>query len=570
LSILRKALLPAIIALAMVGFVSLMGHGSAVQTASADIGAGTSDDYCNGNGTPCTWAITDSVFGATDNCDDEGSVLDDDDTVIVPVKGQVWLCIEGDDDIDFDTVSFDSNDYGTFDDALCAATGGIDFLFTEGIDHCEDTSGLHTDSLIIYCSGGTPPTSDCNASGSTGDIAVLFTCESHAGSADIVISHDEEFVFETIKCVAEPDSGTIKAIPSKVEIVPALGSTQYSLIITTYKDSDNNDAGAGTSVTWTSDNCPIITIDSDDDVLDSGWDFVDVKDLFDDYNNNPTPDTAAAVADFVEYEAGLDPDDFDTAPDGVETFTGHVTEGSSSTDTISAVIMSCGQGTGSTPGVSNVMAIANNDADSTDVVLKVAVTVVGPPAGPIVVAADATSVTCGDRVTITVTVHDSKGQNVSDHTLVEAVSTLGGILGGTGAVAGNYGFVVPVSSTLAETFNGVATFFLLTSQTQVGTYDVTVSTGGGGAVSDQVLGGLFSTPVQTGHVSVTCTAPVVAAAAAPTVTAPKTGTGGVTPPNTGDAGLAATSSSSSWTLFVIAGVVAFAAAGVASLKFARK
>ena len=62
----------------------------------------------------------------------------------------------------------------------------------------------------------------------------------------------------------------------------------------------------------------------------------------------------------------------------------------------------------------------------------------------------------------------------------------------------------------------------------------------------------------------------VAAAAQPAaVTAPRTGTGIVTPPNTGDAGLAS-SSSSSWTLFAIGGLAAFALAGLASLRFARR
>jgi hypothetical protein len=58
------------------------------------------------------------------------------------------------------------------------------------------------------------------------------------------------------------------------------------------------------------------------------------------------------------------------------------------------------------------------------------------------------------------------------------------------------------------------------------------------------------------------------APAAPTVAAPSTGTGtgSITPPNTGDAGLASGSTSAS--LFIIAGV-AFVLAGLASIRFAR-
>ena len=58
------------------------------------------------------------------------------------------------------------------------------------------------------------------------------------------------------------------------------------------------------------------------------------------------------------------------------------------------------------------------------------------------------------------------------------------------------------------------------------------------------------------------------APAPPAVTAPRTGTG-ITPPNTGDAGLVDTTGTS-WALFAAVGAVAFAVAGLASLKFARK
>jgi hypothetical protein len=570
LSLVRKAFWPAIIAIATLAVVGALGRGGIVKTAQADI---SRTDFHYGYS-------LEEIDDNSDECSDWPE-LPSSGVLFSDADNGIWICLEEDSGIaDTDEIGFDTDGLGKFTEAFCwddtdfdAASGGTINHLGDGATVCGNVVGLSTADLTIVDSG-----SDDFDLG----LAVFYTCNGEEGNVKLIIDHESEVVSVTMKCAGGPDTGTIKAIPTKVEIVPALGSTQYSLIMATYKDDSTwqinstapNDAVPGFSVTWTSDNCPIITVDlstdiddPDENAWDSGIPFVDVKDIFDDYNANMTPSNAAAIASFVEVDAGFDPDDFDLNPDGTFAYTLHPSEGSSSTDTISAVLMSCGQGTGATPGVSNVMAIANNDADGTDVILKVAVTVVGPPAGPIAVAADATSVTCGDRVTITVTVKDSKGQNVSDHTLVEAVSTLGGILGGTGAVAGNYGFVVPVSSTLAETFNGVATFFLLTSQTQVGTYDVTISTGGGGAVSDQVLGGLFSTPVQTGHVSVTCTLPV--AAPAPTVTAPRTGTAGVTPPNTGDAGLAATNSgSSSWVFF--AGVAVLALASVAGLKLVTR
>jgi len=90
-------------------------------------------------------------------------------------------------------------------------------------------------------------------------------------------------------------------------------------------------------------------------------------------------------------------------------------------------------------------------------------------------------VICGEKAQISVTINDSAGQPVSDHTLVEFVTNYGGVLAGTGtALAGGQlgGDVAPLSSTTAETFNGVATAYLLTSSAHVGPYEVIISTGG--------------------------------------------------------------------------------------------
>jgi hypothetical protein len=97
---------------------------------------------------------------------------------------------------------------------------------------------------------------------------------------------------------------------------------------------------------------------------------------------------------------------------------------------------------------------------------------------------------------------------------------------------------VPLSSTVAETFEGVAIFYLITSSAHHGPYEVIVSTGGGGAVSGQRLGGLFSTPVQSARAGVTCSAASGGLPPAPspaTVSAPPGP--GITPPGTGEAGL---------------------------------
>ena len=125
-----------------------------------------------------------------------------------------------------------------------------------------------------------------------------------------------------------------------------------------------------------------------------------------------------------------------------------------------------------------------------NIVLTATITVVGPPAS-ITVAAAPTSLNCGEKATITVTVKDSAGQNVSDRTRVELVTNFGGVIGGTTATLGPVsvtgGNVYPVSSSSAETFNGVATAYLLTSTDHVGPYEVVAAAGGSVMASNGYL-----------------------------------------------------------------------------------
>ncbi len=239
---------------------------------------------------------------------------------------------------------------------------------------------------------------------------------------------------------------------------------------------------------------------------------------------------------------------------------------------------------GVTPGKINVTVIIESPQPAYytygagNIILTATITVVGPPAS-IKVAASPTSVQCGEKSTITATVTDSVGQNVSDHTRVELVSNAGATIGGTGSTLGfpGVGAINPASSSVAETFSGVATAFLLTSTEHVGPYEVVVASGGsvGGVVTTGQPGvdfttGNFSTAPVSAQVTVTCALPVTAAAPAPAaaapIAAPRTGEG-IRPPNTGDAGLADSNSSSA--LFIVGGLV-FALAGVATLKFARR
>jgi hypothetical protein len=87
---------------------------------------------------------------------------------------------------------------------------------------------------------------------------------------------------------------------------------------------------------------------------------------------------------------------------------------------------------------------------------------------------------CGQSKTINATIRDAGGSLVSDHTRVEFVTNFGGVLAGTGATLDPLaaGYIAPLSSTTAETFNGVATVTLLTSTEHIGPYEVVISTGG--------------------------------------------------------------------------------------------
>jgi hypothetical protein len=235
---------------------------------------------------------------------------------------------------------------------------------------------------------------------------------------------------------------------------------------------------------------------------------------------------------------------------------------------------------GTTPGDMTVTIIVDVPT-VTNFVQTVTIPVVGPPATVTVSAAPAT-VRCGERSTITATVRDAIGQNVSDHTRVEFVTNLGGVLAGTGAVFAFAGPVVPVSSTVGETFGGVATAFLLTSESHSGPYEVVVTTGGthvwdfptsipqspASSPLGTQLGGIFSTPPINAFVQVTCTLPAPPAPApAPTVRVPAAG-GGITPPSTGDGGLVSTTSTGMNLMLI--GIAALAVASVVSFRLVRR
>jgi hypothetical protein len=397
-----------------------------------------------------------------------------------------------------------------------------------------------------------------------GFVIVDVTCED-AGTFDLSFAADDgpgegSQASIEVTCVGEVDEGLITATPTKVEIVPAEGSVSYSLIVVELLDENGDPVAEGPTVDFNTNRCEFL----DEDGIGDLETLKAALDVFADYDPNH-PDSAVDVHDFVDANIEDDPDD---VSNDVPSFTLDDDAGDfDEDDTLAAIVLDCSD-EDTVPGTAEVC--FQVDQEGGDVMGCVKVTVVGPPA-KVTAAAAPTTLICGEKATITVTVKDSADQNVSDHTRVEAVTNLGGVLAGTGAVAGQAGLVVPISSTVAETFNGVATFYLLTSDAHAGPYEVVIATGGSGSVNTG-LGGVFSTPPQVTQVTVTCSQPVVAAPAAPTVTAPSTGTGSVSPPNTGDGGLVAdqTSAGFSWALVAVAGVLAFSVAGLATLKISRR
>jgi hypothetical protein len=400
-------------------------------------------------------------------------------------------------------------------------------------------------------------------------VIVDVTCQT-PGNFDITFTDEKDptdAISKNVTCVGRPTAAsTITALPTTVEISPALGNIAQSLVWVRLVDSTGGVTGGG-KVAFTTDRCAIeaasvTSVSAGNQVHDQAK-FTAIRGLFDAYAAFASPATAGAIA--ASAAATSRPDSTPTYED----------VWASATTGLAGVVLSCNpeNAPGTTPGRATVTATISVDgADS--IIKSVTVTVVGPPAA-LTAAATPTTLRCGEKATITVTVKDSIGQNVSDHTRVEAVTNAGGVLAGTGAVAGQAGPVVPVSSTVAETFNGVATLFLLTSDQHVGPYEVVVTSGGAGSVAGSSLGGVFSTAAQSVQTTVTCTlpappapapAPAQPTAAAP-VTPPRTGSGPITPPSTGDAGLA-DSGSSAWMLLALAGVAFLGT--VAAFKAVRR
>ena len=179
-------------------------------------------------------------------------------------------------------------------------------------------------------------------------------------------------------------------------------------------------------------------------------------------------------------------------------------------------------------GTATVSASVDRAADSDVYAEDLVVTLVGKATAlTLTVTTSMDDMVCGQVRQIDIIAVDTNGATVANGTDVIVSTNFGGVL--SGATTGRFA----PSSTMVETAaGGAATVYLITSDTQVGDYTVV-------AVAEDA----------TDHLTVGCgmmaDADADADADAPSIT----------PPNTGDAGLAETSGSS-WMLLAIAGALA--------------
>jgi hypothetical protein len=550
-SFLGKAWLPA---LAVFAVFAMFAFGSQTKSAEADV----------------TWVefVEATFLNDDDDCDETFlDAADDHDDAATPyilgVGEQLAICIQVDNNDVGSVVSADSDDYGSFVNAYCSDQDddGDDFEIPD--DECANVVGsFGSDDIEIACGG------EGNAEGETfslcdngteEDILLFWECEDEAGTTSIEIGQSGdgdplETVVFWVHCAAQPDTVTVTATPTKVEIIPQIGSVAHSEI----------------TVAISGDGLP-----------------VDLDDLEIDYSvpkcaievGNDSPDTSPLT---------------DSVPDDDDFVYATPTSGPNADKLVISNVWFHADWNNCTPGDVVVTVVVEVD-DGADIVRTVTINVVGPPAFITATAAPSTLI-CGEKSTITVKVTDAIGQNVSDNTQVELISNWGSVIAGTGATLGfpGTGPVNPLASSAAATYNGVAIAYLLTSNNHVGAYEVVAAAGGTVGLwgvpgdeypywweddefyhnpisSEDVHPHIFdyslykSAPITT-QVTVTCSLP--AAPVAPTVTSPNTGTGSITPPNTGDAGLA--SSSSNAMLFVLVGAAAFVLAGIASVSYARR
>ncbi len=307
-------------------------------------------------------------------------------------------------------------------------------------------------------------------------------------------------------CPGQADSATIATQYSKLETSAATGSHDSSIITVTVEDQFGSRLD-GAEVTYSTNNCKF---DSASDISPAGGGTT-VTTWTD---TDSTSDTNYLTNNPLEHNAGT-----------------------------AEATLNCTKGT---PGTATVTAIVQRPGS--DIVLSQDVTVVGPTAlTGLTLTLNPNDLECGNTILAVANAVDSLGQPVSDNTLIYfTTDTSSGVVGGYEGAQGGI-----------QTKSGEAQVLIATDPGNPGTHTV-------------IAYALDASDNIVAQTSKTYTCDAAVAPAAPTVVPPATGTGtgSITPPNTGDAGLAAGSTSNA-SLFVIAGAVAMVLAGLASIKFAR-
>jgi hypothetical protein len=327
---------------------------------------------------------------------------------------------------------------------------------------------------------------------------------------DIESPDDTEEQGMTLKfiCGGQAERAEIAASPTTVETNP-VGTSKSSSIITVTVFDQFDDRLEHAEVTFTTDNCTFGNTDpvGDNPVSPAGGGTTVTT--FSD--TDTTSDTTFLANNPLEISAGT-----------------------------AEVSLNCATGKA---GVAHVTAIVQREGS--DIVLKVDVTVIGATAASgLTLVLDPDEVECGEVIKATAKAVDSLGAPVSNGTLVFfTTDTSSGVVGGAEGAQGG-----------VATSSGEASVLIATDPSNDGIHTVI-------AYTKDSFGGVLA------QTSATYECEGAVAPAAPTVAPPATGTGTITPPSTGDAGLA--SGSTSATLFVIAGAVAFILAGLASVRFAR-
>jgi hypothetical protein len=309
-------------------------------------------------------------------------------------------------------------------------------------------------------------------------------------------------------CGGVADSATISASPTTVETDPVGTSKDTSKITVTVEDQDGLRLD-GALVTFTTDNCTFKGIDG----------YI-------------SPAAGGTTVETTSDTEGTSDDNFVT-DNPLQSYAG-----------TAEVNLDCSKGSA---GVAHVKAVV--ERPGSDIVLDTEVTVVGPASATgLTLTLTPDDLECGETILATANAVDSLGAAVSNGTKIHfTTDTSSGIVGGSEGAQGG-----------VATAGGEASVLIATDPSNPGVHTVIAYTTKG--VDGDII-------AQT---SATYTCDAAVAPAAPTVAPPATGTGtgSITPPNTGDAGLAAGSTSNA-SLFVIVGAVAFVLAGLASVRFAR-